>query len=259
MLSFDEGSFDELATEVAFCLENIRHPKCTLEKAGHFYEGAAEALRGHAILRLLIDGDDAGFSNDLVMSAQARRAYLRRCTQANYADHFLAFSRSGSFLDAIAGDHIDIALEVFRMSPAAWRPGDEYEDDFCYQRLLGLLLGGASSDELAATLKQLDQVAEGRGARLDVGRALHARDATLFEQAFQDLLAQRSGENNADKFLAEEQLTVAAGTTVFVEGVAVLKLARRLGLPIAPEYPMCPTLALIEREPERPPDEFAAP
>ncbi len=254
-----EGSFETLADHVAFCLENIRHPQCTLAEAGRFYEEAADALRAHGILRLLIDADLDGFSNDLVMSGQARRGYLRRCARKQYADYFIALSRSGSLLDAVAGDDLALASEISSLSPTEFRKGDEYEDDFCWQRFLGLHVTGAPAAEVDALLARFEKAAEGGGARLAVARALQAKDAELLEEAFQDLLRLRREEIEEDKPLAEEEVAVAAGTKVFIEGIAVLKLARRAGLPMAPEYPMCPALALLPRQPAKPPDEFAAP
>jgi hypothetical protein len=259
MLPFDEQAFGILAENVAFCLGNIRHPSCTMQHAGRFYEEAAEALRAHAILRLLIDANGDGFSNDLVMSGQARRAWLRRCTRHQYADYFLALSRSGSMLDAVAGDDLALAAEIFGLSPAAFRPGDEYPDDFCWQRFLGLLAAGAPTAELDAAIAALDAAAEGAGARLAAARALRAREAEAFDEAFRALLAERGAENEENAGPAEEEVTVAAGTQVFIEGIAVLKLARQLGIRIQPEYPMCPTLALLPRKPAAPADEFSPP
>jgi hypothetical protein len=252
-------SFEGLADEVAFCLENIRHPQCTLAEAGRFYEEAAEALRAHAVLRLLVDADGAGFSSDLVMSGHARRGYLRRCTRYQHADYHIALSRSGSMLDAVAGDDVALAAEIFRMSPGTFRRGEEYEDDFCWQRFLGLLVSGAPPAELDAALTALDAAAEGSGARLAVARALRGRDPEAFEEAFRDLLAERQAQNEADAGRADEEVAAAAGTQIFIEGIAVLKIARLLGISIAGEYAMCPTLALLPRKPATPADEFASP
>ncbi len=255
----DESGFDGLAAHVAFCLENIRHPRCTLAEAGRFYEEAAEALRAHAILRLLIDADGDGFSNDLVMSGQARRAWLRRCARQQYADYFLALSRSGSMLDAIAGDDFPLAVEIFGLSPTALREGDEYEADFAWQRFLGLRIAGAPPAEIDAALAVFDAAVEGAGARLAVAKGLRSRDAEGFDEAFRALLAEREVENEEDAATAEEEVAAAAGAQVFVEGVAVLKLARHIGIPTADEYPMCPTLALLPRQPATPDDEFSPP
>ena len=113
----------------------------TLELAGRFYEEAAEALRAHAILRLLVDADGNGFSNDLVMSGHARRAWLRRCARDQYADYFLALSRSGSMFDAMAGDDFQLAAEIFRLSPAASARGRRIRG-----RLLVAALAGLAAD-----------------------------------------------------------------------------------------------------------------
>ncbi len=255
MMRFGEDSFETLASHVSFCLENIRHPKCSLEEAGRFYEEAAEALRAHAILRLLIDANREGFSSDLVMSGQARRAWLDRCARSRYADYFLALSRSGSMLDAVAAEDWALAGEIFKLSPSAWRQGDEYEDDYCYQRFLGLHLTGGAEEE---ALVGLERAAERGDGRVAFCRVLHHKDATQFEAAFQRMLERRASDIVADKQLADEDLSTAIGTQVFVEGIALLKLARRAGLSLAAEYPGCPSLALLPGEPGRPPDEFSS-
>jgi len=259
MVRIGEDGFEDLAEQVAFCVGNLRDPACRLEDAGRFYEEAAEALRAHAILRLLLDADGDGFGSDLVMSGHARRGWLRRCARHQHADYFLALSRSGSLLDALAGDDPVLAAEVFSLSPAEYRKGDEYEEDFCWQRFVGLHLTGAPAAEVEALLARFDRVAEGAGARLALARAIHARDGAAFEECFQALLSERHEENENDAARADEEIAVAAGIKVFVEGLAVLKLARRDGLSVAAEYPMCPALALLPRKPASPPDEFAAP
>jgi hypothetical protein len=257
LIQLGDQSFETLAGEIAFCLENIRVPGCTMDVAGRFYEEAAEALRAHAILRLLVDGDPNGFSNDLVMSGQSRRGWLRRCARQNYADYFLALSRSASMVDAMAGDDFLLAEEILALSPTAFRPGDEYEDDFYWQRFLGLHLGTVPSADADAALAALAENA--KGARVALAKALRSHDAEGFDEAFRDFLAEREAENAEDEALADEDAAVAAGTQVFVEGVAVLKLARKLGLEVADEYPMCPTLAFLAKKPATPADEFDQP
>jgi hypothetical protein len=108
-------------------------------------------------------------------------------------------------------------------------------------------------------LARFDVAAEGEGPRLAVCQALDAGDADAFEDAFGNLLRARELENEEDKARAAEEAAVAVGTKVFVEGIAVLTLARRAGIPIARDYPMCPMLALLPTNPATPPDEFASP
>jgi hypothetical protein len=258
MLRIDEKAFDLMAEQVAFCLANIRHPACTIQHAGRFYEEAAEALRAHAILRLLVDANPDGFSNDLVMSAQARRGWLRRCARHQHADYFLALSRSGSMLDAVAANDLPLAAEIFALSPVSFRQGDEYPDDFWWQRFVGLLVSGAAPGEVETSLEALAIETEGKGARLSVGKALRTYDDEAFGEAFEALLAERKAENEDDASLAEEQVEFAVGSKVFIEGVAILRLARQAKISFQSEYPMCPALALLPSKPATPPDEFAA-
>lgn len=257
ILKFDEEAFDELGSEVGFCLDNLRHPDCALKHAGRFYELATECLRAHAILRLLFDAKPDKFSNDLVMSGQARRAFLRRCRDSKYTDYFAVRSRTGSFFDALAGNDFELAQEISELSPSAFRPGDEYEDDFSYQHYLGLLVEGGPAPQRVAALERLAEVASDT-PRLGVCTAIERRDPKAFAEAFEHLLADRSKEVSKDRAAAEE-LAVAIGTTIFIEGVALLKVAQRLKLRTEAEYPMCPALAVKARRPVRPPDEFATP
>jgi hypothetical protein len=257
MPRIDEEAFELLEEQIAFCLENIRAPECALSEAGRFYEEAAQALRAHAILRLLVDADGDGFSKDLTISGHARRAWLKRCGRQKFVDYSLQLSRSGSMLDAMAGDDFDLAAEIFRLSPPTVQK-DEYEDGFWYQRLLGLFLLGAPAAEQSDALERLDAAAEG-SARVEVCRALRAKDDEAFDRAFEELLLLRDGEVEADKPQAAEDLTLFLDGNIFIEGIAVLKVARRAGIRIEPEARMCPTLALIARKPATPKDEFYPP
>ncbi len=68
-------------------------------------------------------------------------------------------------------------------------------------------------------------------------------------EAFSGFLVERDATNEENAARAEEDVTAAADAQVFIEGIAVLKLARHLQIPIADESPMCPTLALVPRKP----------
>jgi hypothetical protein len=193
------------------------------------------------------------------MSGHARRAYLRRCQRARYADYFIALSRSEAALDAAAAGAGELAQEIFSLSPPDWRPGDEYEDDYWYQRFVGVVLSGAPGDRRDLVLARFGAVAKDGSARLAVCRALHRRSSADFDAAFMDLLQERQEEIASDAGRAEEEVAVALGAKVFVEGVALVRLARRAGLETALEYPMCPALALADGPPPEPKDEFAVP
>jgi len=257
MKRFGEQRFSSIEEHINFCLDNVLAPDGTLEEIGRFYEEAAEQLRAQAILRLLVDADVEGFAADLVTSGFARRALLKRAARERYDGYLLAVGRSGSVFDALAAEAPDLAGQFLSLSPASWRPEDEYEDDFQYQRFLGLLALGAPAAELDRAFGLLEKAAGGAGGRLEVCGALRAKDAALFEKAFERRLEERRSEVEEDRALAEDDLAVALGSKVFVEGIATLKLARAAGLPTEREYPMCPWLALLPHPPQQPSDPFA--
>ncbi len=256
MLRFERSSVEELADHVDFCLENIHHPRATLEITGRFFEEAADCLRARAILHLLLDADPRSFAEDLTRSGQARRGFLSRCAERGYQDYHLALSRSPSLLDTIAADNFALAGELLQGSPTDWRDGEEYEEDFCYHRFLGLLASSAPPPLLSKHLDRFAGVQQDDETRLAVCRALLDADSAQFALAFEDLLSLREAEVHEDRGLAEEDLGVALGSRVFIEGLAVLKLARRRGLPVEDAYRMCPLLALEALDPGQPVDEF---
>jgi hypothetical protein len=80
--------------------------------------------------------------------------------------------------------------------------------------------------------------------RLAVLEAIAARSAEIFEQAFAALLRGRELEIAANIQRGElEEPHVMADRNVFIEGLAILKLADRLGIPTADEYQFCPSIA----------------
>jgi hypothetical protein len=126
------------------------------------------------------------------------------------------------------------------------------------QRFIGLRIAGGREAEVEGALARLEVLTD-CGARAATGRALRAGDAAVFEEAFQGLLRSRRKEMDDDAVREQDDLGVAIGMHLFIEGVAVLKLARRSGIPIAREYPLCPWMALEERPAATPKDEFAPP
>jgi hypothetical protein len=138
--------------------------------------------------------------------------------------------------------------------------GDEYEEDFCWVRFLGIVArhGNAAASELDPLLERFETALRGvPSGRLEVCRALRAEDAAAFDVAFEAMVHDWQDECDQVALRAEEELVVAAGTQMFVEGLAVLRLAGKLAIPVSRDYPGCPPLA---RRPRRNPpieDPFA--
>ncbi len=244
MQTLDEGTF--LAFESAMESASSLMMEEELGEAGPLYEEFVENMRAHAILYLLVDAKPEKFFQDLIVSAFAWRHYLRRCAENHYRDYCSALSRFDAFFDALAGDHISLAVELVELGPRDWMQGDEYEEDFCWVRFLGVFAaqGNAAGPELDQLLARAETSLQGLSSgRLEVCRALRAGDSDAFATAFAELALGWEKESEAVALRAEEEAVIAAGTQVFVEGLAVLRLAQRIGISVEQPFRGCPPLA----------------
>jgi hypothetical protein len=260
MQRFGDRDLANLGEEVQFCLRNALHPACTLPMVGTFYEDLVAGRRALGILRLLLQADVYGFACELAYSAQARRHYLARCAKAAYSDYNLVASRSEPLFDALAGGWLDLARDIAALSPKAFREGDEYEDDFCYAHFFHTYVTGAPGPP-DAILEQFEAALQGASSpRLQICRALAGRDQSAFDAAFADLLDARTREVAKERRgTGDEDPAAAISTYVFVEGLAVLRVANHLGLTTLREYPQCPALARALPVGLPPADELPAP
>jgi hypothetical protein len=250
MQAYDDDTFEELAEKMDFLSGNFLAPECPLDDAGRFYEDYCDSARAHAILRIVVDADAEGFFSDLIDGAYKRRHYLARCAKAGFRDVFAACSRGPSFFDAVAADAFDLATEIGTLSPDDVVAGEEYEEDFCYLRFLHAFVrgGNAAGPELDALLSRFELALDGGwSSRLDVCRALRAGDGDAFTLAFESLLLDRQNEVRAMAPRAEEEVVMALDSQIFVEGLALLRLADREGLPTERQYPGCPAIARRKR------------
>jgi hypothetical protein len=217
-------------------------------RLGLTYEDAARGLEALACCNLLLDLDVERFQRFLVLAGYARRRFLQRSHAEKSTDHHLARSRCDSFFCAIAAGDPALAVEIGALSPDAWLPDGEYEEDFAYFRFLHLLLEGAGPDATAPLVEQME-VAQGKPSpRLDLVKAFQAADADAFESAFTALVDARNARVDADKDLFMGDVTHVPRASIFVEGLALLRIAelRRLG-PRRREYPRCPFAARAVR------------
>jgi hypothetical protein len=236
-----------LSYDIAFWMQALTNPAYPLDELGKLTLELSTKLRALAIILLLVEADTDYFCHNLMRSGRTREVYLRRTRDAGLLDdHHRASGRYEPLLDAIASGDWALAGRIAAASPTEWRPGHEYEDDFCYAQLLHRLIGaGAPDAELAALLDRFEQYLDGSTSpRLDVCRALVTHDQAAFDAAFESLLADRTAVITRDVARGRlEEPPVVAERQVFVEGIAILRLAERHGLATAADYPYCPSIA----------------
>jgi immunity protein 49 of polymorphic toxin system len=207
--------------------------------------------RAIGICLLLQDADTDAFFHWLIQAAVARRHQLRGLQRAGLArEPVRRASLLAGFVDAVAASQWALAGEIAALSADAWMEGEEYEDDFAWGRFLHL----AARDTpdlmaLRAEMVRLEHALEGgTSVRLDLCRALLSRDQSAFDAAFDALLAEHEASTTAilesDSSRAQD-VCFEPNRLVLVEGLAVLRLAERLGLRTRREYPFCPGAARL--------------
>ena len=209
------------------------------------HESATPKLRALAVIVLLTRGDVSRFHGNLHAAAELWRDHLRGAAAAGNG-------HAQGLFDALAAGSLALAREIAALASPVWRQGFEYEDDFCWARIVGLLLqgapgnGGAGADaEVDALLERFELALQGQpSARLDLARLLARRDGQAFGPAFEELLREQARDIHARVEAGEmDDAASLPARRVFVEGLALLALARLWGLPTEREYRFCPALA----------------
>jgi hypothetical protein len=239
---------EPLAYDIAFWTIGLYDDAAPVEGLGALSGELTNKLGTAAIISLLAKADVDGYCHNLIRAARARERYLARIHELRaWDDHDFCAGRLAGFFAACAAEDFTRARNIATLSAGAFRPGHEYEDDFCYAQTLFNLLAPQRDDvALAALLARWESVLKGAPAgRLDVLKAIVVRDPLAFEIAFEALLDERATE--IDKDIARGQLEeppVVAERLVFIEALALLRIAGRFGFPLEAEYRYCPSLAL---------------
>jgi len=240
------------AYETAFWMAGVYDDEFPIAELGDLALEVCAKLRSVAAMVLLTRGSVDGFFHNLIRSGRVWERYLQRCARENaIEDYHRCSGRTPPLFDAMAsGDH-DVVRRIAELSPTYWRVENEYEDDFCYGRGLQCLWIGEEGASLELIV-QFKKYVNGQGsARLSLLEAIAAKSRDDFDSAFEELLRERQLEIAANMARGElEEPHVIAARNVFLEGLAILKLAERREIPTAEEYLYCPSIA---RQPMRSP------
>jgi hypothetical protein len=198
-------------------------------------------FRVAAIGALFLTGRSEPFLRHLQKSALAYAALLPRV-----ADDARLTSRSAPFFDALAAAEWGAAAAIAAASRRTWAPGDEYEEDFLFPEfLMQVFFLGASPTAAPALLARWETALQGsEDHRLGACRALVARDQEAFSRSLEAFVRARRDENDeiAERSVIPEE-TLGTEWNLCVEGVALVRLAERAGIPTEPDYLHVPSIA----------------
>lgn len=240
-------SIEEQAIEVAFWWSGLQDPEYPIEQLGELSGDLCKRLRALAISQLLQHGNSDAFFHNLIRSGKVRRDYLSKVTiAAAPLEYYRCSARYDALLDAIAANEFSLATEIVSLSPAEIVDGLEYPDDYFYaQGIHCLILGDAGLCQ--KFIERFDLYLAGDdNPRRDLLKSLATPRQSDFEEAFRALIQDREREINAN--IARGQFAdhyVSAARNIFVEGLAVLRLADKCELRTDDEYLFCPSIARV--------------
>lgn len=209
----------------------------------------APKLRALAVIVLLTRGDVSRFHGNLRAAAELWRDYLlAAATEGAQARMAAGNGHAQGLFDALASGSLALAREIARLASSLWREGFEYEDDFCWARIVGLLLEGTPAPaEVDALLERFEGALQGQpSARLELARVLARRDGKAFGVAFEELLREQAHDIRTRVEAGEmDDAASLQARRVFVEGLALLALVHHWELPTERDYRFCPALARV--------------
>jgi hypothetical protein len=238
---------DPLTYDIGYWIQGVWDPEYPLEDLGDVCLEVAQKLRAVGIISLLTEANIDNFQHNLIRSAACWETFLSRCRrEEGMNQHDVCAGRIDGFLAALAGHDQPRAINLANLAPSEYRPGHEYEADYAYARALHQLVVVGSGESLVPDLlARCTATGDDMSmARAKVVQALLARDQNAFDESFDGLLGKRQDAIQAEK--ARGQLAgsiVNAERAIFVEGLALLTIAKQRGLDLRPDYPMCPSIA----------------
>lgn len=206
---------------------------------------AASFCRQAGCGELLSRMDTRAFFQGLAQSARIYLDLLERRHECSERDqYYLTRSKAAPFFDVVAAQANGLLARMLLLLTRDWMRRMEPEELFHYHVAISCL--ASDSGDMEGTLQAFERSLDGGGsARFDVTRALAAGDSNAFDAALQTLIDERcmalEKERKAGIFDPYFHRTEAH---VFVEGLALVQLARRRGMEIRRWYRTIPGPAL---------------
>jgi hypothetical protein len=199
-------------------------------------------LRILGILAWLDHKDEQQFLANLSRSARAWTMFLGRAKDVDPRPHHCVSGRIDPILDGIAAGDMEAIARIAELAPVDKQGRSEYEDDYCYARLLmGLSAKSVDKGALNPLVDRYRKFED--GARVAVCAALIERDKLAFNRSLRQVIAKFKKDTDELNARTEDSPELTARCSVCVEGLALLRLAEKLAIPTGARYPRCPDKA----------------
>ena len=217
------------------------------------------ACRAAATAALFLDYGPEAFRARLADAAAARAYVLAHVApDADGVERFFKVTEPG-FVDALACQDWAVARQIGAVD-LPWRPDSEYEEDHLFHAFLADVVVRRDHERAASRLSEIVRAREGAPwTRLRVGRAVLDADSEAFDDAFRRLLDDWEAEVEFWRTsLGRDDVAFMTDERVFIEGLAILQVARALGIEIRDAYRFCPEEVLALPPPTEPSTLFTA-
>lgn len=242
--------FHELREDAARDLEELLDgfdPRAPADRLVTEVKQVCLHLHTVAVATLLLEGQVQDFHLNLCRAAENWRRLLTHLR--SHGQPLPPATDNTPLLGAMAAGHWELAQALARDSTHE-RQEEEYPDDFDWAVLLQelVLAETGAPHRLDEQLQRLETSgARTHAERLEVVRALKARDAAAFITAFEAAVVAQGMliEELAGTFTTPVR-ELAPYRYLWFDGLALLRLAERLGLPCREErFLYCPWLARL--------------
>lgn len=248
----------DLPSLIEFTLEEELGSNTDPEEIPVYCEDISQNYRLLAICNLLVDVDIDGYFECLSKSAMTRLYFLQCCDKFSKTSVVEASaSRSDGFFDALAVGRFDVACEISNLTAKTWMQEDEYEDDFCYAHWLNYFVShfdNYDKDYLISIISKFEKYLEGKdNARLALCKAFIEKNQLAFEDAFDDLIGEHEEAITKERDLySANEMCFLIQQHVFIEGLAILNVAEKIGFETKKDYKYCPHFARASKYGELP-------
>lgn len=198
----------------------------------------------------LLDCDAAACNAYLRKAAYARLAFLERARGApNVEPQYLCCSKDLGFTCALAADDWPTAQEIASLSEKTHCASVEYEDDFLFFHFMHAILLHREDTALATSIigRWGDVLQGAESGHFDVCNAMANPGENDFESAFESMVATRAAQLDvyAEQVSADPEL-LAVERGLFIDAVAILRLAGKCGLSVTGSYKGVPHPVLLK-------------
>jgi hypothetical protein len=248
-MSFSKEAAEALSWETAALYEGFLDPDYPIQELGKLHLDLTVNLRALAILSLLLQSDRRRFRNNLSTSGRVRQTYLRRIAEQKLTqDHHFAAGRYNSLLDAIAAGDATLAQRIVSLSPSHFQPVKEYEDDYCFAQIIGQFIQNTPDEKrIINNLSKFEQYADSdNDKRINLCKTLLEKKQFDFNETFSEFLSHREKQILDDKDRGQlEDICVLCQRIIYIDGLAILRIAQMRGLETEKEYLFCPSAVRV--------------